>query len=241
MTVLCACGTLLDESHPAAITAHASTPVHQAWLDAKYGEEQPIDPPQHLPKAGRKAWYASRAEREDTMTNPIDALVDDPRNDPRLNDTAFIGTDEGQALVAAAQAADREARLASKRAAEKARRERIKANHGVETRPEVYDLPVGSPLATEIAAAQPKPEPKVVKSAVPANHPLTLGPDPIDVKGVMQYPVLRRDGTISASQTDNWDWHCPKCGKRLRDADCDNGHKPFLAPPRYRRSDRIVK
>lgn len=65
----------------------------------------------------------------ETMTNPIDALPDDsdPRKDPRLDDVAFIGTDEGQALLAAAQQADKEARRLAKNAAEKARRDRIKA------------------------------------------------------------------------------------------------------------------
>lgn len=322
MTVLCACQTLLDESHPTAITRHAESPEHRAWLDARYGEEHAIDQliretDAILREAGRDDLTIT--EREDTMqkttnqllniiaddmvranagevtkaqalkmlrasrysdaqlrqtvdeiaarANPIDELPDDdPRHDPRLEDVAFIGTDEGQALLAAAQAATVEERKATKRANEKARRERsasvkaaeeLSATSTVETRTHGRrQAPIGkvdARTATINAAAEIRAAVDA-KSTIPPNNPLTLDfKHPMDVKGVQQYPILNRDGQPSKSQSDNYDWHCPTCGRRLRDAVCKGGvvgasvvdgyhelHEPVKAPVNYRRSDRVV-
>jgi hypothetical protein len=61
----------------------------------------------------------------------------------------------------------------------------------------------------------------------------------------MYHSVLKRDGSPAAVQSSNWDWHCPKCGKRLRAATCEGSpestHKATKAPAGYRLEDRLIK
>lgn len=183
------------------------------------------------------------------MTNPIDALPDegDPRSDPRLNDVAFIATEEGQALLQRAQDADKEARRVAKNAAEKARRDRIKQAKADGLVPGPYGPEAPhyegdrGPLSPSAAAKDPKPakragiaHPRPTREAgraqetatakTPAtkavtNRPLTLG-EVIEMKGVKYRSIRHRDGSIAEHQTDNYIWRCPTCLRRLRDASC---------------------
>lgn len=287
----CVCGASV-ESYPAAITAHASTAQHVAWLDAKYAIEQKEEAITYE-QAAIEAWRIDHENEHGTERNPghkdcpfctterevhmnaIDQLpngdeisevgtpyprpanddVDmpgpDPRTDPRLNDVAFVATDEGQALLAAAQEATRQDRLASKRASEKARRERIKQAErapGVAQAEEdarrASAAAVAKIQADSIAASKQGNAPaKPVLATLQGNKALKLGTEPIEVDGERVYPILHRDGSIALHQTDNYIWKCPTCSRRLRAATCEGVARPHSsvpAPTGYRFADRKV-
>lgn len=204
--------------------------------------------------------------------NAIDQLPDDstdPREDPRLNDPAFVATDEGQALIEAAAKADAQARKDAKAAEAKAKREAAaaKAQADAEARkPGPVEIvrpatPAPKPSARGKGAKAAKPKsgtvakPAASKAAKPAKQPhtpsnaaLPLGTKPIKVGDVQQYPILGKDGKALANyQEHNWVWTCPKCTRRLRLAVCTGPkdgsakHAKVDAPAGYMRESRIVK
>jgi hypothetical protein len=96
-------------------------------------------------------------EREDIVNTP------DPRQDPRLNDTTFIGTEEGQALMAAAAQADKDAR---KEAAKITRKATAAANAAKDAEAEAARQP--GPVVIVKPPANGKPTAAARKAGVTA-------------------------------------------------------------------------
>lgn len=254
--VTCACGAVLKDSYPSAISAHGETKRHVAWVTAKYepdqmpGDDGPDLLPQGAPAAQRNDESAGEYLRR--LEYELGKAYD-----------AFVSTDAGQQLIEQAAVEDKEAR---KQAAKSEIREKILAAKERERQailqrqagPVVIVQPPtnGKPTKAARAAgvkAPPKEKPmpkrtytieegKLVPPAVDGiNRPLKIGTTPIDIgDGVKRYPILHRNGDIAAHQADNYIWKCPVDGKRIRAATCPQ-HPDQKAPQGYRADDRIVK
>lgn len=171
--------------------------------------------------------------------------------------TAWVGSDAGQAAL---EEAAREAKptrqvqtRAEKRAAALEEAAAVRAAADAARKPGAVEIVApptnGKPSRAARKALgiaeEPKPAPakrsprsSEAKPKPITNPPLNLRDEPIELEGGLYRALLRRDGSLSEHQDHNVIWRCASCGKRLRAAECKNGHKAVKAPAGYRFEDR---